>query len=132
MDTGYIRSLINTAVAHEESTHHLKQSIETHLQDMHSSIKVDDDQSVQKMVNFVIEYVNQVPDLLDALQVAAQDSGLIKCMQPLMDLATEFFTIPPDVVNSHIGLNAMMDEAYWLTVWLKKSMIDLLPSLVRR
>jgi hypothetical protein len=112
MSTSNIRSLINEAIDHEGNTHHLKKCIEEHLLDMHTSIHIDSDQSIQKMVDFVIEYTTQVPDFIDALEMAAAETGLSEAINPLLNIATDYFTTPPDLIGNHIGLDAMMDEAY--------------------
>ena len=112
MSTSNIRSLINEAIEHENKTHHLKKCIEEHLKDIHSSIQIDSDRSLEKMVNFVIGYILQVPDFIDSLKIAANETGLNEAINPLLNIATDYFTAPPELVGNHLGLDAMMDEAY--------------------
>jgi hypothetical protein len=79
---------------------------------MHTSIHIDSDQSIQKMVDYLIETTTQVPDFIDALEIAAAETGHSEAINPLLNIATDYFTTPPDLIGNHIGLDAMMDEAY--------------------
>jgi len=61
---------------------------------------------------FVKAYLNQVPDLIDAAANVAVEAGISAQIQPVLNIALEYFIQPPKILAGHEGLDSLLDEAY--------------------
>ena len=53
-----------------------------------------------------------MPDFLQSLKDSAQKAGIESHVFPFLKVAEEYFISPPSLPNEHIGVMALMDEAY--------------------
>lgn len=60
----------------------------------------------------VIRYVEHVPDFLEAIYKIAEQAGIDSDIEPFLKIAEDYFLKPPEVIDGHRGLDALMDEAY--------------------
>jgi hypothetical protein len=107
-----IQNLINSAIAEEANSQQLHQALNSRLEQVARVVQVSEDQPLEKLYDFVVRYIEDVPSMLDALQSAALEVGLIDYVQPVIRVASEFFTTPPQEMNKEGGLAAIMGEAY--------------------
>lgn len=113
MRVGTLREIISKAFEHEEKTTSFKRHLEIHLlEQLPGHIEVDGDDDTQTLLHFAMEYIHQVPDFLDALRAAASKAGIEKHVFPFLKIAEDYFLTPPKLPNDHVGLMALMDEAY--------------------
>ncbi len=113
MRVGSLRDIIRKAFEHEEKTLTFRRHLESHLkQKIPGHIFVDGDDDALTLLRFAMEYVQQVPDFLDALRTAAKKASIEKHVFPFLKMAEDYFLSPPKLPNNHIGLLALMDEAY--------------------
>lgn len=112
MRVGTIRTIINTAFLHETKTQSLKRHLVQQLTTLPSFIRLDPEQGLNTLSGFINEYIAQVPDFLEALKNAAEKAGIENHVFPFLKIAEEYFTMPPNLPSEHIGLMALMDEAY--------------------
>ncbi len=112
MDTVNIRQAIATAKAHEHTSGQLAHLLKTRTNSLHHSIQLPPQNIVPALLNFIIHYIGQVPEFIDAVDAIANECDLTDYTEPVMSIAKEFFIRPPHLTDGHEGLNALMDESY--------------------
>jgi len=112
MDTVNIRQAIATAKAHEQSTGQLACLMKIRANRLHQAIQLPPQNIVPALLNFIIHYIDQVPEFIDAVDTIANECNIADYTEPVMSVAKEFFVQPPELIDGHNGLNALMDESY--------------------
>ncbi|WP_454254061.1 hypothetical protein [Pseudomonas sp. Marseille-Q8238] len=112
MNTVALRELIQQAQAHEARTGHLAHQLSAHLERLHPTIQLPDSDANGVLTRFVEAYVEQVPDVLDAANSVAREAGIEAHIKPVLKVAEHFFLSPPQLIEGHQGLDALLDEAY--------------------
>lgn len=114
MNTAALRELIKRAHNHEAQTGQLAGLLNGRLSTLHSSIRLNDGQSESEATlhRFVDAYIEQVPDLIDAAAQVALEAGIGPQIQPVLNIALEYFLRPPELITGHEGLDGLLDEAY--------------------
>ncbi|MBQ0726120.1 MAG: hypothetical protein VB954_12645 [Thalassolituus sp.] len=107
-----IEVLIHNAIAEEKTSHHLQQVLGQRLDQVARVVQLPENDAAQRLCEFVVRYISNVPAMLTDLRDAAQLTGLSHAVEPVIRIAAEFFTTPPQAINSEVGLAALMDEAY--------------------
>ncbi len=65
-----------------------------------------------QIVTLIQQYVEAVPDLLESIQHAAWDAGWGDVVDPLLEIASEYFLDKDDLIPDHLGLGGLIDDAY--------------------
>jgi hypothetical protein len=112
MNTAALREQITRAQEHDAETGQLLRQLESQLPHLHPAIHLPEVDASAVLTRFVIAYIEQVPDLLDAANEVAQQAGIEDQIKPVLRIAEEFFSAPPDIMNGHEGLDSLLDEAY--------------------
>ena len=112
MDTVIIRQAIAAAKTHERATAQLATLLKTRVNALHKSIQLPSENIIPALLNFIIHYIDQVPEFIDAVDSIADECGLIDYLEPVISTAREFFIRPPELVAGHEGLNSLMGESY--------------------
>lgn len=112
MDTVNIRQAIAAARAHENTTSQLALLLKVRANSLHHSVQVPPQNIVPALLNFIIHYIDQVPEFIDAVDAIADECDITDYTEPVMSIAKEFFIQPPNLIEGHEGLNALMDESY--------------------
>lgn len=112
MNTAALRELITRAQEHETGTGQLLNQLELQLPHLHPAIHLPDVDARGVLLRFVIAYIEQVPDLLDAAHEVALQAGIGNQIRPVLKIAEQFFSAPPDIMAGHEGLDSLLDEAY--------------------
>ncbi|NBF00722.1 hypothetical protein GV819_00305 [Pseudomonas sp. Fl5BN2] len=112
MNTAALREQIQLAQQHEASTGLLTRQLETQLPHLHPAILLPEVDAKGVMTRFVSAYINQVPDLLDAANAVAREAGIESQIKPVLKIAEQFFLQPPAIMEGHVGLDSLLDEAY--------------------
>ncbi len=112
MTIAAIRNTIRLAIDHEQDTGHLATLFEEQFERIHMAIQLPDNDSVKELVEFVVAYIEQVPDFLEAAIDITRGARLDRQAQPIFKLAEDYFLKPPEIVRDHVGLDELMDEAY--------------------
>lgn len=109
-----IRETIAQAKAHEQSTALLASQFSKNIDRLHRAIELPEDNKVQALMNFVIHYIEHVPDFIEAMSNITNDAGIFDYSQTFMTIARDYFLNPPETVaaHEHSGLIGLMDEAY--------------------
>ena len=112
MDTVNIRQAIIAAKQHEQSTAQLAGMLKARVDGLHHAIQLPAENIVPVLLNFVIRYIDHVPEFVDAVDAITERAGLSEHIEPVMMIAREFFAQPPELLAGHEGMDALMDESY--------------------
>lgn len=112
MRVSTLRSIISQAFYHEEKTHCLERHLKIQIDNIPNRLKIEKYNELISLKKFAMDYIHHVPDFLDALNDASKKAGIENHVIPFLKVAEDYFTNPPTLPNDHIGLMALMDEAY--------------------
>ncbi len=112
MDTVNIRQAIAIAKAHEQATGQLARLMQARVSRLHHTIQLPPENIVPALLNFILHYIDQVPEFIDAVDTISSECEITDYTEPVMQVAKEFFIQPPNLIDGHEGLNALMDESY--------------------
>lgn len=76
MKTAALRELIQRAHQHEAETANLAEQLEGKMAALHRAIRLPEVDGKETLVRFVMAYIEQVPDVLDAANQVARDAGI--------------------------------------------------------
>lgn len=111
MSMNVIQQQIRQAISDEHTTHLLQQALGKRADQVARIVDLSGENAGQKLLEFVIRYINDVPEMLEDLESAAREAGLIDYVQPVVRVAADFFTTPPQAI-AVAGLAALMHKAY--------------------
>lgn len=112
MNTSALRQQIQLALEQEAATGQLARQLGQQLGELHPTIQLPAVDAHGVLQRFVSAYIEQVPDVLDAANSVAREAGIEAQVKPVLKLAEQFFLSPPQVMDGHQGLDALLDEAY--------------------
>ena len=112
MDTVNIRQAIAIAKTHENTSGQLARLLKARASHLHHSVQLPPQNIVPALLNFIIHYIEQVPEFIDAVDAIANECDITDYTEPVIAIAKEFFMQPPSLIDGHEGLNALMDESY--------------------
>lgn len=112
-----VRRIINRALNEERQYRSLHQLVETRIEQIHHSIDLPTQEATEKLIQFLEDYVVQIPDFLNAVVKAAKATGLYKTLWPALYLTEDFFKQPPSQnqttgIFHNEGLASILSEAY--------------------
>jgi hypothetical protein len=81
---------------------------------LHDAINIPEKDKVAALMNFVIHYVEHVPDFIEAVSNITNDAGIYDYSDQFITTARNYFLNPPNSVSEHkhSGLIGLLDEAY--------------------
>ena len=109
MQTRRIKAQIDEAKAHERKTHVLYRAVVELARQNGNNVSA---LQVGKVIDFVTEYIESAPKLMQIVEDAAHDYDAEKCIQPLLDAIEKFFLTEDDIIPDHLGLAGLLDDAY--------------------
>ncbi|AYC30913.1 hypothetical protein D3880_00265 [Pseudomonas cavernae] len=112
MNTSAVRELIQRAQQHEASRQSLQRQLEAQLPRLHPAIRLPEQDALGALTRFIIAYIEEVPDVLEAAQEVAREAGIETQIKPVLQVAEQFFLQPPALMAGHEGLDGLLDEAY--------------------
>lgn len=107
-----IRTAIAAARRQERQTHQLEIYLTSLAPRLHKAINLPQENSAAALLQFVERYIEHAPDFLAVLATAMERNGVLACGTVFLEIATDFFLQPPEVVHHDGGLRALIDEAY--------------------
>ncbi len=107
-----IRELIAQAQAQDSASGKLIEFVECRRANLHTAIKLPEDQATKGLADFILRYIKHVPDFIDAIRSMAQEAGIYHEVEPLLKIASDYFLSPPSIIDPHSQLEALLDEAY--------------------
>lgn len=115
-----IRALIEEGRAIERQTGMLRRAV-INLARVNGRILTE--LQVQKVINFVAEYIEHAPALMKLISEAAANSDALQHVQPILDITENYFLSPDDTIPDRLGLVGLLDDAY-LTHSLMQAISD--------
>ncbi|MBU2884260.1 hypothetical protein KO507_00620 [Gilvimarinus agarilyticus] len=109
---GRIRDIVEHAIEQPRGTTSLVERLADRTSSLHASISLPADSAPLLLADFVVRYIEHVPDFVEAIYEMAADSELLPQVQPLLTIATDYFLKPPDLITEHSPLESLLDEAY--------------------
>lgn len=109
---GQIRDIIDSATERQGETASLVERLAERAPSLHTAISLPQDSAPLLLADFVVRYIEHVPDFIQAIYEIAQEANLTKDVQPLLHIATDYFLKPPDLIADHSQLESLLDEAY--------------------
>lgn len=107
-----IRQLIDSAKQRDNATAQLSQLLSSRTHHLHEAIKLPTAEAEQLLAEFVIRYIAQVPEFIEAICDITKEAGIFEGILPLLNIASDYFLEPPDIIGGHGQLEALLDEAY--------------------
>lgn len=111
-DTDVIRETIAIAKRLEAQNHALELYLEGMLPRLHRAVQLPQQAPGKALLQFVVRYIEQVPELLDTLAALMHEATIYQSGRVFTDIAANFFLQPPELVREHSGLHALVDKAY--------------------
>ncbi len=112
MNIAALREQITRAHQHEAETGQLKQQLAQQLPHLHPAIQLPEQDAQGVLTRFVSAYIDQVPEVLEAAHDVAREAGIESQIKPVLMIAEAYFVTPPTILESHVGLDSLLDEAY--------------------
>ena len=112
MNTEALQQLIQKSVTEEQQTGELHQLLQQRLETVERIVQLPEIEALERLYEFVIRYIQQVPQMLEDLHQGAVEAGLLNYVSPILEVDEGFFMAPPKELNSDSGLVALMDEAF--------------------
>ena len=112
MNTEALQQLIQKAVAQEAKTGHLHQLLQQRLETVERIVQLPEVEALERLYEFVVRYIQQVPQMLEDLHQGAVEAGLLNYVSPILEVVEGFFMAPPKELDKETGLAALMDEAF--------------------
>lgn len=107
-----IRQLIDSAKEYELASPQLTRLLRMRALYLHDAIKLPADEAEKLLAEFVVRYVAQVPEFIEAISEITKEAGIFEGILPLLNIASDYFLAPPDIIGNHSHLEALLDEAY--------------------
>lgn len=107
-----IRASIALARAQESQYGELRDHLAALAERLHRAIGLPEEQPVEALLQFVVGYIEQVPENLEALDNLLEEAHLHQQGRVFINIAQDFFLKPPQMVKEHSGLRALIDQAY--------------------
>ncbi len=82
---------------------------------------------VQKVINFVSEYIEHAPALMTLIEDATANYDEQENVRPILDATEEYFLAAEDIIPDRFGLVGLLDDAY-LTHSLMQAISDRVKS----
>jgi len=108
----HIRQLIDEASQQDRATSQLRNLLAMRVTQLHDAIKLPPEEAADLLAEFVIRYIGQVPEFIEAISEITLEAGFYDGVVPLLDIASDYFLSPPTIIGNHSHLEAMLDEAY--------------------
>lgn len=112
MNTELLQKLIQKSVAQEQQTGELHQVLQQRIETVESIVQLPELEALERLYEFVIRYIEQVPQMLEDLHHGAIQAGILNYVSPILEVVEGFFMAPPKELNKVTGLVALMDEAF--------------------
>lgn len=107
-----MRERIDVALQHEADHGTLAASLTGRVEGLHRAIRLPDADAPGALLRFVRAYVDELPALMEAAASVATEAGIDAQIKRLLRLAEAFLLSPPQLLEGHEGLEALLAEAY--------------------
>lgn len=112
MNTQALQQLIQESVTSENETGWLSQRLEQRLEAIERIIELPAVDPTKHLFEYVLRYIEQVPQMLEDLHQGAIEAGLLQYVSPIIEVVEGLFMAPQKEIDNKTGLVALMDRAY--------------------
>lgn len=112
MNTHALQQLIARSVESEGETGQLLQRLEQRLDSVERIVQLPEVEALARLYEFVLRYIEQVPQMLEDLHQGAVEAGLLRYVSPVLEVVEDFFLAPPEELTAQTGLPALMDRSF--------------------
>ena len=112
MDVQAIRQLIIQVKEQEAQSRHLQKLISDQIDQLHRTIELPEDNACETLLSFTMDYIDYVPDFLEALNEASRQVGVHHVISPFLDIVEENFMADTISDQPISGLDLLLDKAY--------------------
>lgn len=109
---GKLRALIDDLSARTEETAALIARLQIRSHTLHNAITVPADTAPLLLADFVVRYIEHVPDVIEAIHSITRDAGIDEQIDSLLKVAVDYFLHPPELVRGRRTLQVLLAEAY--------------------
>lgn len=107
-----IEDLVNAANRQEAETNALLSKLEAQLVNLSKAITLPVSEPAVALREFVVAYINHVPNFISAVSFAAKDAGIDAYVMPFLEVATDYFVPAASENNGNPNLADLMQQAY--------------------
>ena len=107
-----IFQMINQACHQERAAGYLREQMARKLPEMHGLVGLDGESPVDDLVQFVIEYIEMAPRLIESVEVCARKAGVKALFRPFIQTAQGYFASPSVLLARFAGLESLLIKAY--------------------
>lgn len=107
-----VRALIRRARIEDRAAESLRETLEWRRRRLHWAIKLPPEKAEWALRDFALRYIEHLPECAEAIGEMAREAKLNARVQPLLNIACDYFLAPPDLIRQHRHLEALLDAAY--------------------
>lgn len=107
-----IRESIAVARKTETEKHSLEYFLMDRLPSLHHAISLPQENPHEALLEFVIRYIEHVPDFIEALTELTREAGIYDYAKTFITIAEDYFLKPLELINDRSGMQLLIDEAY--------------------
>ncbi|MYM63737.1 hypothetical protein [Pseudomaricurvus sp. HS19] len=111
-DVRAIRATIANARHQEAHSGHLQALLGQRLPHLHTAIRLPETEANAALLQFVLRYIEHIPDFIEAISLLTERARVFAYAEHFLTIASDYFLSPPEVIDGHHGLQALLDEAY--------------------
>lgn len=82
------------------------------LAQLHLNILIQDDNPINCLFKFSVEYIEMAPRLIECVEACAREAHETELFQPFVSTAISYFIHPSAIFSRYAGLDGMMMKAY--------------------
>ncbi len=112
MNTQALQQLIETAVVSEQETKHLHDLLAQRVETIERIIELPETVASERLYEFVLRYIQQVPQMLEDLHHGSIEAGLTQYISPILDVVESLYMAPQKALDGKTGLVALMGRAF--------------------
>lgn len=112
MNIDAIKEIIKTAQNHENSTGLLASKLDKLLDGLPRVIRLPTENRKQALLQFIIAYIDSVPNFIEAVATSAQDAGIESHVYPFLEVASQYFISPEKSTDTNHQLEELVSQAY--------------------
>lgn len=107
-----IRLQIESISETDKKSGALEALLQARIPALHGAIRLPAQNAPPLLADFVMRYINHVPDFIEAIVSIAKDAQIEENISPLLRIATDYFLQPPELINNHQTCEALLHESY--------------------
>lgn len=107
-----IRRLIQQASACDKESRALINALDLRIPALHSAIKLPGGTAPQHLFDFVVRYIEHVPNFIEAITDIAKSTKIEEHTSPLLRIATDYFLRSPKTIENPESLEGLFKASY--------------------